>query len=73
MHSSLTTTDTPFATPVLYAADGAPRSQGTTCKLLALDVLMTHAGDVIPTAIYIAQNVTAPGPAVAPSASEDAT
>lgn len=63
----------PFGSHVLYAADGAPRSQGTTCKLAALDILVTHAGDVIPTAIYIAQNVTAPGPAAAPSASEDAT
>ena len=33
---------------------------------------MVHAGAVIPTAIYVAQNVTAPGPAAAPSASEDA-
>ena len=32
---------------------------------------MFHAGAVIPTAIYVAQNVTAPGPAAAPSASED--
>lgn len=69
----MTTTDIPVAAHVLYAANGAPRSQGTTCKLHALEVLVTHTGDVIPTAIYIAQNVTAPGPAAAPSASEDAT
>ena len=33
--------------------------------------MVSHAGTVIPTAIYVAQNVTAPGPAAAPAPSED--
>ena len=47
-----------------------------TCGLVSragrLCEVMNHAGTVVPTAISVSQKVTAPGPAAAPSPSEDA-